>query len=797
MHRKSRYFSGFSLSICVVIALLYPGVSSAGTCDKWIAKAVSVQGTVEVKRSGETQWQAVRLNDTFCPGDTVRVLEKSRADLALANQPLLRLDQDTTITLKGLQEEKTSIIDMLKGAAHFFSRTPKSVGVTTSFVNAGIEGTEFLVRVDEKTAFISVFEGRVLASNQSGSVSLVSGQSAAAEAGKAPEIRVVVKPRDAVQWTLHFPLVAYYRPSDFQGLSDNAQAMVRQSMDAYMRRDFKAAIDSLNSLPEDLRNDRLFAYRASLLLTVGRVDEARKDIDAALGVRPNSSDALALQSIIAVVRNEKPEALSLAKRAVDAGPKSASARIALSYAMQAEFNLEGARENLQEAVRVDPENALAWARLSEMYLSFGELKKALEAAKKAASLNPDLARTQTVLGFAYLMEVKTTEAKKAFAKAIELDQADPLPRLGMGLAIIREGNLNEGTRELEVATSLNPGNSLIRSYMGKAYFEEKKEKLAADEYKTAKELDPKDPTPYFYEAILKQTTNRPVEALHDIQTAMELNDNRAVYRSRLLLDADFAARSASLARIYGDLGFQQRALVEGWKSVNTDPSDFSGHRFLADTYAALPRHEIARVSELLTSQLLQPINITPIQPHLAESNLFAISGGGPAEASFNEFNPLFNRNRFAFQASGMGGEDSTWGGEAVASALYNRFSGSVGYYHNQTDGFRENAFLKDNIYDVFLQMSLSPKTSIQGEFRYRDTQSGDLGLRYFPDDFAPRLQDKNEKGSIRLGFHQAFSPGSDLIGNFMYQHQDFSQRDFPDPFLVYSSDKYDANAFVA
>jgi len=28
--------------------------------------------------------------------------------------------------------------------------------------------------------------------------------------------------------------------------------------------------------------------------------------------------------------------------------------------MQAEFNLEGARENLQEAVRVDPENALAW-----------------------------------------------------------------------------------------------------------------------------------------------------------------------------------------------------------------------------------------------------------------------------------------------------------------------------------------------------------------------------------------------------------------------------------------------------
>ena len=43
-----------------------------------------------------------------------------------------------------------------------------------------------------------------------------------------------------------------------------------------------------------------------------------------------------------------------------------------------------------------------------------------------------------------------------------------------------------------------------------------------------------------------------------------------------------------MAQIYNDLGFQQRALVEGWKSVNTDPADFSGHRFLADTYAFCP-----------------------------------------------------------------------------------------------------------------------------------------------------------------------------------------------------------------
>ena len=167
----------------------------------------------------------------------------------------------------------------------------------------------------------------------------------------------------------------------------------------------------------------------------------------------------------------------------------------------------------------------------------------------------------------------------------------------------------------------------MRSYLGKAYYEEKRSPLDQREFAMAKQLDPKDPTPWFYDAIAKQTTNRPVEALDSLGEARERNDNRAVYRSQLLLDSDAAARAASQARIFSELGFEQRALVEGWQAVNRDPSNFSAHRFLADSYAALPRHEIARVSELLQSQLLSPVTNTPLQPRLAVSNLFLNRGG--------------------------------------------------------------------------------------------------------------------------------------------------------------------------
>jgi hypothetical protein len=263
-----------------------------------------------------------------------------------------------------------------------------------------------------------------------------------------------------------------------------------------------------------------------------------------------------------------------------------------------------------------------------------------------------------------------------------------------------------------------------------------------------------------------------------MQRAIELNDNRAVYRSRMLLDADEAARSASLGRVYSDLGFQQLALVEGWKSVNTDPSNFSAHRLLADSYAVLPRHEIARVSELLQSQLLQPLNRTPIQPRLAESNLALISSGGPGGLSFNEFNPLFNRDGVTLQGTGLGGENGTWAGEGVLAGIYKNVSFSLGYTHFDTNGWRPNAEQQDRIGNAFVQLELTPSTSIQAEYRYRDRETGDIQLNFFDDDdFRRNFEQETRTHTARLGARHNISPRSILLGSFIYQHRDSTDSD--------------------
>jgi len=110
MKKICPYLSRLIICTSFLAVLLCPCASPAETCDQWVAKAVSVQGSVEVRRVGETRWQSVKLNDTYCPGDVIRVNDSSRADLALINQPVIRLDQNTTITLGELKEERTSLM---------------------------------------------------------------------------------------------------------------------------------------------------------------------------------------------------------------------------------------------------------------------------------------------------------------------------------------------------------------------------------------------------------------------------------------------------------------------------------------------------------------------------------------------------------------------------------------------------------------------------------------------------------------------------------------------------------------
>ena len=184
-----------------------PEAQTAPGCEPELARLTSVQGTVEIRPNEGVAWRLAELNDILCIGATIRVSTFSRAALAFTDDSTLRLDQDTTLTIREREDERRTWLEMLTGAIHFFSHRPRSLKVDTPFVNAAAEGTEFLIRVDEQEAHILMYEGVVLASNEAGQLRLGPDDAALIRAGEKPIPEIVVRPRDAVAWAVHYPPV--------------------------------------------------------------------------------------------------------------------------------------------------------------------------------------------------------------------------------------------------------------------------------------------------------------------------------------------------------------------------------------------------------------------------------------------------------------------------------------------------------------------------------------------------------------------------------------------------------------
>ena len=780
--------TGLILSGLFFALMLAGAAVAADSCQTVVGRLATVEGQVDVQRTGSPGWESGVLGSDVCQGDTVRASARSRATIALINQAVLRVDQNTAMRLDnivGVAEER-SVLSLLKGAFQSFSRKPRGFEVNTPYLNGSIEGTEFVFRVDDGQSELVVLEGTVVASNSQGSIPVSGGESVVAEQGKAPYKRTVVSPRDAAQWSLHYPPILAVLDGQQDHVPADMPASLQQAIASAAQGDTTAAFESLEKVPATGQGAQYHLYRAALLLSVGRVDEAQADIDRALAQDAKAGLAYALKSVINTVHNEDAQALDNARQAVELNPQSTAAKIALSYAQQASYQIPAARDTLLQAVAEQPGAPLAWARLSELQLMLGNRRQATIAADRALDIAPNLQRAQITRGFAALAEFKNAVAMAAFKRAITLSPSDPMAHLGLGLARISDGDLAAGGRDIEVAVALDSNNALLRSYLGKAYFEERRSPLDTGQFAIAKELDPNDPTAWLYDGIAKQTENRPVEAVQDLGQSVELNDNRAVYRSRLLLDKDRAARGTSLARAYKDLGFTQLGVNESTESLAVDPSNAAAHRFLSDSYQGVRRHEISRVSELLQAQLMQDVNINPVQPSLSETNLNIVTLGGPAAAGFNEFTPLFERNKTQFNVTGFGGNNDTYGGEAVVSGLYGPASFSIGAFSYDTDGWRTNNDQDRNIYNLFGQVALTPQLNIQAEFRHSESESGDLAFNFDPDDFFRDLSDDRDQDTYRLGVR--YTPAADGRHNFLlsYIHneldQSLSQSEKLDPF---------------
>ncbi|WP_198039081.1 FecR family protein, partial [Skermanella stibiiresistens] len=186
-------------------AVASPGEVEAGEaeCPAPVGRIASVEGGVE-RRTADGEWRPARIEEPLCAGDAIRTGRFSRAAIALTNDSVLRLDQETTLQVGAVPVDEPSMLSLIKGIMQVFSHRPRSLSINTPFVNASVEGTEFVVLAADDRSAVTVFDGKVRASNSLGAVTLVAAGTAEARADSAPVQSVAVRPRDAARWTLYY-----------------------------------------------------------------------------------------------------------------------------------------------------------------------------------------------------------------------------------------------------------------------------------------------------------------------------------------------------------------------------------------------------------------------------------------------------------------------------------------------------------------------------------------------------------------------------------------------------------------
>jgi len=590
----------------VLTALAIVGLSPAAwarcegaptTPGAFAAQIVSVSGRGETRPPDQEIWTPATLAQSLVSGAAVRTLAQSSAAVLLADRTQIRMSALSQLFLCDAQPTQTWLE---LGVGRLWARSkkvPAALTLQTPAAVAGIRGTDWDVEVDAAgRTTLTVLSGRIDLSNAWGRVELGPSEQGFAEPGKAPVKRLIVNPRERVQWVMANP-VDVRRWAEFQdangaGLLAALQAEL-QSGDWAAARALLAAMSSqpdraavaelmmadmevfdgllepaqrrLEHAWQRTQDPRTAARRTELLLALDRAAEARTWLDATRAVAPDASALLLADADWQRLAGHGEAALALYRRA-----------------------LARATENTQRAA--------AWAGLGRALQERGDLSAARDALAQAVLLVPNNASYLGAQATVAAEALRLTQAQQGFDQALALAGDDYVSLAGAGLLALQQGQAPVARELLLKALMIEPAYARAQVWLAVAEYTLGERSAALDSIDRARLADPKDPLPWQIQSMLYNDIGEPAQAMASAREAL----TRLPYLKSLNPLASDSQGSANLGKALGDIGLEHWA--RAYASASYYPLWAGSHFFLADRFES----DFNRKSELIQGYLSDP-----------------------------------------------------------------------------------------------------------------------------------------------------------------------------------------------
>lgn len=191
-------------------------------------------------------------------------------------------------------------------------------------------------------------------------------------------------------------------------------------------------------------------------LTIGDVQKAEAVFRRVLQFQPTNIDAYSRLAGMFLRENRLDEARLELEKAVGHQGNSVTARTLIGVILEMQNRPSEARTHYEQALVVDPRAAVAANNLAMQYAEEGNLERARQLALAAKAELPDDGRVSDTLGWIYYKQGLTTLALNALREATKQTPTNPDIHYHLGLAYIKNGDEKSARVSLEQALKLNP-----------------------------------------------------------------------------------------------------------------------------------------------------------------------------------------------------------------------------------------------------------------------------------------------------------------------------------------------------
>lgn len=541
------------------------------------AQIVAITGQGETRSLVAAPWQAAALAQILGAGADMRTLALSSAALLLQDRTQIRMAARSQLRLCDSSQAATRLELSVGRLWARSKRSGADVQLQTPAAVAAVRGTDWDVEVAEDgRTTLTVLSGRIAVSNAQGSVDVGPSEQATVVPGQAPTKRLLVNPRERVQWVMDSSIDVAHWAALLQAeggavrqavaqevLAGRWPAVRAQLQDLAVRGEGSAVTERLQAeldvvdgqwgkaqarlerVWQQHRDPRAAARRAALLLAQDRSADARAWLDSTRVQMPDDAALLLADADWQRLEGHGGAALGLYRRALAQSPNAAdqaAAQHGLGRALQEQGDLHAARMALARAVELAPHHSAYRAELAV-------------ADAEALHLQAAKAGVDTALGQA---------------------GGDYVALAAAGLVALKQGQPAQARTQLLKALVIEPRYAQAHMWLAVAEYQLGEWGAAFDALERARQADPNDPIPWQIESILRNDNGESVAAIAAAREALA----RLPYLKSLNPLATDTQGSANLGKALADFGLENWARAYAQESYY--PLWAGSHFFMSD-----------------------------------------------------------------------------------------------------------------------------------------------------------------------------------------------------------------------